>query len=649
MGVVECEQREVDQDDVILIQEEEGKEELKKKTLSTTFTKLPLILFGAGTLIFITTVIIWTTAYIEHDCPLFLVLVSLLMIFHGLIGLCKTSENYNLDVMINEKQFSCILPLRHVLGASVNTVIGIAGVTSIPILHWHWRQYSTWEILGLILSSLLLLWVMNSLLMIYLKKIGDMQFQNSKSPEGEALQKSLKVLQKSVNYLETSVGEYLGNMVQLFNSILPMPDISSVTNANVGQVLKQQRRITHKPVHILLLLLAMIVCVLMFSSQLWFVSTSCNTFNDCEVDDYFARKWAPFAMMWRVEDRILIILISTPVTFLLSTILIILMKKTNVLRMLLFIIISLVLGSFFMVFSFSTVQIIILMGKIPFLPKILTLASLLPVPVLAVVFLALAYTNILQLKEENNKENLSNSKNYLVPVCIFLSFAICFISLTTMTVSNLTITSTMQKNWNSTQNHSYDKECREREEYHNNYGYYRTTTTTTVAPTEKPVKCYGKTLDYQVQERMTFFSISQMTVSQSLFFFSLIVILSGRRLTKISLFIPGLFLFASAISTCIAIFTGLDPNLDDYEISSLFFIMNCLAIFGAFVIGFLCFVTGSSALISFLELVLRLILSSIVFIFIILFSIIQCFLKLASRLGSMKMTPTKPNEEPEVI
>merc|ERR1719233_813339 len=180
-----------------------------------------------------------------------------------------------------------------------------------------------------------------------------------------------------------------------------------------------------------------------------------------------------------------------------------------------------------------------------------------------------------------------------------------------MTVSNLTITSTMQKNWNSTQDHSYDNECNEwkEKEYYHNYDDYRTTTTTTIAPTEKPVKCYGKTLDYQVQERMTFFSISQMTVSQSLFFFSLIVILSGRRLTKKSLFIPGLLLFASAISTCIAIFNGLDPNLDDYEISSLFFLMNCLATFGAFVMGFLSFVIGSSAFIPFLELVFRLILS----------------------------------------
>merc|ERR1711970_1340978 len=104
--------------------------------------------------------------------------------------------------------------------------------------------------------------------------------------------------------------------------------------------------------------------------------------------------------MTRIEDRILIILISTPVTFLLSTILILLIRKPNVLRMLLFIIISLVLGLFFLVFSFSTVQYIIHMGKLSPLPKILTLASLLPVPLLAAVFLALTYTNIMQLKEE---------------------------------------------------------------------------------------------------------------------------------------------------------------------------------------------------------------------------------------------------------
>merc|ERR1711942_295482 len=615
---------EVDQGDVILIQEEGGNKELIKKTLVSSSTKLPWVLLIGGFLIFTITVIIWTTTwfiYEEPSGPLFWVLVSLLMIFHGLIGVKKPPEGYSLDLVINEKKFLWKIPLRHVLGATVNTIVGIAGVISITTIHYQW-WYSTWEILGLILCSLLLLWVMMSSFMIYSKQRSHMQLQNSKSPEEEALQ-------KSVEYLETSCGEYLGHLVHLFNSLLPLPTIQSVMNANLGEALKQHRKISHKPVHIVLLLLAMIICVLMFSAQLWFVSTSCNLFYDCEVDGYFARTWARYLAYWaRIDDRILIILISTPITFLLSTMLILLMKKTNVIRLLLIIIISSVLGLFFLVFSFSSVQYIILMGKMPLLPRVLTLASLLPVPPLAVIFLALAYANIMNLKQEKEKENSSNLRICLSSVSIFLPIFLVFLSLTTMTMSNLTITSRMQENWNSTQDHSYDRECREEEQYYDNYGYYRTTTTTTVAPTEKPEKCYGKTLDQQVQDRMTFFSISQLTISETLLFLSLLVILTGRRLTKEFLFIPGALLFASATSTCISYFTGLDLDFDGYGNNNLFIIMNCLTTFGAFVIGFSCFVIGSSAFISFLELVFRLIFSSIVFSFIILFSVVQSFLLL---------------------
>merc|ERR1712002_721999 len=346
---------EVDQDDVILIQEEGGNKELIKKTLVSSATKLPWMLLTGGFLIF--TITVWTTTrfiYEEPSGPLLWVLVSLLMIFHGLIGVKKPPESYSLDLVINEKKFSWKIPLRHVLGATVNAIIGIAGVISITIIHYQW-WYSTWEILGLILCSLLLLWVMISSFMIYSKQRSHMQLQNSKSPEAEALQKSVKMLQKSVEYLETSCGEYIGHLVQLFNSLLPLPTIQSLMNANLGEALKQQRKIIHKPVHIFLLLLAMIICVLMFSAQLWFVSTSCNLFYDCEVDGYFARTWTTYWAYWaRIDDRILIILISTPVTFLLSTMLILLMKKTNVLRLLLIIIISSVLGLFVLVLSFSS-------------------------------------------------------------------------------------------------------------------------------------------------------------------------------------------------------------------------------------------------------------------------------------------------------
>jgi len=146
MGVVECEQQEGVQEDVILIEEEEGNNELKKKTLFCTFTELSWILLYAGVFTFLSTVITWIVhglmdlerdhgsclnCGVMHDIFLFWVLVSLLMIFHGLIGVNKPPESYNLEAIINEKQFSCKLPLRHVLGVTVNTVIGIAGAISI--------------------------------------------------------------------------------------------------------------------------------------------------------------------------------------------------------------------------------------------------------------------------------------------------------------------------------------------------------------------------------------------------------------------------------------------------------------------------------------------------------------------------------------
>ena len=53
------------------------------------------------------------------------------MIFHGLIGVNKPPESYSLDLVINEKKFLWNIPLRHVLGATVNAIIGIAGVISI--------------------------------------------------------------------------------------------------------------------------------------------------------------------------------------------------------------------------------------------------------------------------------------------------------------------------------------------------------------------------------------------------------------------------------------------------------------------------------------------------------------------------------------
>merc|ERR1712142_308220 len=111
-----------------------------------------------------------------------------------------------------------------------------------------------------------------------------------------------------------------------------------------------------------------------------------------------------------------------------------------------------------------------------------------------------------------------------------------------------------QEHWNSTRNHEYDEECRDKE-YSDRYNdYYHTTTTITVAPVEKPEKCYGKTLDYEVLQMMSIFSICQEFVTESVMFLGLFVFLTGKRITKKSLFFHGILLFASTVSTCIAFF-----------------------------------------------------------------------------------------------
>ena len=198
------------------------------------------------------------------------------------------------------------------------------------------------------------------------------------------------------------------------------------------------------------------------------------------------------------------------------------------------------------------------------LTELLLLVSLLPIPVLSSLFLALAYGNIVQLKEEKEAASYNKTKICLLSISFILAGVFLFVSLATMTSSNLVIKSSMQRHWNSTNSHSWEDECRENNRdnnryNHNDYGYQRQDyeLTTTTAPKAKPEKCYGKQLDHEVQDVFVFFSISQLCLTQVVLFLSLFVFLTGRRITKKSLFFPGILLFAAAISTIIAFSSGI--------------------------------------------------------------------------------------------
>ena len=197
-----------------------------------------------------------------------------------------------------------------------------------------------------------------------------------------------------------TAAELLTTQLEIFSKLLPLPSVESLTN--LDQVMKEPRKITNKPTHVLCIILAMIVCVVMFTAQLWDVATMvCTSEQGCyfsfdDPDNSFARNWV-FGS--QVSDRKLAILISTPIAFLFCTMLLLLMKGCTVLRFVDFIIktglnpfsfrmllsgiVCLGIGIFFLGFSLYSVQYIIMMGvQFSNLTELLFLVSLLPIPIL---------------------------------------------------------------------------------------------------------------------------------------------------------------------------------------------------------------------------------------------------------------------------
>ena len=290
-------------------------------------------------------------------------------------------------------------------------------------------------------------------------------------------------------------------------------------------------------------------------------------------------------------------------------------------------ILSLGVGIFFFLFSIDAVRILLMLGaNMSELSFILKLVSLMPVSFLATLFFALSYSNIIQTNEE--KETSSNFKTCSLIITI-LAILFFFLSMVTMVSSNFTAMSTVQEHWNTSRSFAYDKECRDESRY-NNYGYNRHyDTTNTTAPPTKPEKCYLKELDRKTTTDFDFFSVSQLLLTESILFLAISILTTGRRLTRKAIFVPGLFIFAAAVATIIAFFSGIfhyDLQTNGFP----FLILNSVNTISALIVGLFCVVAGGSAFISFIEFISRIILSIVVFAFIISLTFIEILLKLAS-------------------
>eukprot|EP00092_Neocalanus_flemingeri_P012465 GFUD01013438.1.p1 GENE.GFUD01013438.1~~GFUD01013438.1.p1 ORF type:complete len:659 (-),score=100.90 GFUD01013438.1:189-2096(-) len=632
MGVVVGVSSEGGKEDAILIPDREFDQDIVKKNELLVFTGFSLMVIGA--FIFgITFLIPWH----ETAAPFLCIIIGIFVIFHGLIVYFQPPKIYSLEVVINGKQSSSILPLRQILVCMTNISCGITGIITMCTI----GPYYFWpagNIIGLVLSILLLLVTCISALAFY--------FKTSKLINSHILNYS------GTNIKETAAitRELIFKQVEIFSNLLPLPSVQSLSN--LDKVLKQPRLLTNKPVHVMSILLAMVACIAMFSAQLWDIAISeCAeeqtcTFNQ-DPDDTFARPVLHGIVGYRVSDRKIIILVSTPIAFLLCTTLLLLMRGTTILKMVLSGLTSLGIGIFFFLYSLDTVQYIILLGtKLSNLSFILKLVSMMPIPLLAALFVALAYSNIIQSMEEKKDDKSSKVKIGLLSISIILSIIFFFLSLATMTTSNLVIMSTVQDHWNTTKEHTWDDECRDNNHVrYNDYGY-RYDTTTTSAPESKPDKCYGKSLDWLVQDNFTFFSICQLLMTESFLLLSAFVCMNGRSITKKTLFLPGLLLFAAAISSIISFFSGIvqyDLQTNRFP----FFIMNSINTLSALVIGFIFVITGGSVFISFIIIVFRIILSILVFSLILIMTAVDLLLKLPT-LTCKTPKPSNVVEQPDV-
>eukprot|EP00092_Neocalanus_flemingeri_P098957 GFUD01126226.1.p1 GENE.GFUD01126226.1~~GFUD01126226.1.p1 ORF type:complete len:631 (+),score=111.44 GFUD01126226.1:55-1947(+) len=615
MGVVVGDRSEGDKDDAILIPDQEVDLENMKGKKFPVFYGICFMIMGA-ILFSITSFFVLVSGYIGA-CPVLWNIIGIFVFSHGLIVYFQPPKIYSLEVVTNGKQFISTLPIRHILVCMTNTICGITGIITMCTLRSRYNlELGTWNIIGLVLSILLLL---VTLISVNIKIIKSQYFNYL-----------------GTNFIPTEPKKedfiwIFRKYIELFKKLLPVLPLPSVQSLNnLDHVLKQPRLLTNMPVHVLSIILAMVVCIAMFVSQLWDITIAkCNEGRTCyfhqDPEGTFARSWLMYGVLgYNVLDRKIIILVSTSITFLLCTTLLLLLRKTTVLRMILSGFISLGMGIFFFLFSIDASQYIILLGtKMSTLSFLLKLVSLMPIPLLAALFMSLAYSNSIQMMEENEDKRSSKSKGGLLSISIILAIVFFLLSLASMVTTNLSMIDTLQGHWGDKCNENEYPDCH-------------------------------RELDYQVQNDFTLFSISQVLLTESILLLSVFITMTGRRITEQSLFFPGLLLFAAASSTITAYFC----NINNYVFEAfpylktngmIFLILPSVNTISSLILGFFCVVTGGSVFISFITIIVRVILSIFVMAVLAILTVIDALLNLASQSSkNLKESKVEVVEKPEV-
>merc|ERR1712215_103217 len=195
--------------------------------------------------------------------------------------------------------------------------------------------------------------------------------------------------------------------------------------------------------------------------------------------------------------------------------------------------------------------------------------------------------------EEKGTEPWNKKQISLLGISGALLIIYAGLSMTAMVNSSITVMEKTQSKWNSTRNYEYDYDC---DENYNNYRDYSEYIERSSSPKSKPEKCFLRSLSYNVKDEVVFFSVSQMCVTEAVLFLTLFFFLVGKRITRKTLLLPGLFLFAAGISNIISYCLGHSLQ-QDYSL--FFLILNGVPTISATGIGFALIIAGISFATSF--------------------------------------------------
>lgn len=581
--------------------------------------------------------------------PVFL--IRYLFLAHGILLHNLPEQKCNVSVAVNGQQFNQV-QLRKIALYCGNICAGVTGIIlTVSINRGYYVGESFCYILGIILSIMIIITTVQAIFDIKYKTQTKMELENF----SDLVENSIRASWKHCHGFIDAVGR-----------LLPMVNDDS-----------KQLSFSNKELHIICIAIGMLISTAMFSAQIWILDTNSNK----DVENFFAKGFVNglFGTFYR-SDRVMVITISSVIAFLVSITMICLIARTTHTRLLFLSFLGLGIGTFFIIFSSYTVQYIILMGiGLPgyFEVKLVYLSIFICVPILGSLFLAISYSSITQIFGHQTYVKSSSPKTWLTYTVTLLAILLIFLSAATMFSTNWTTMMVVQEKWNSTDLQRMSRDCvdeqsnyygyRNSDGYKNNqrmadeynYDYELPTTTTTTSTTTSttqrilPEKCFGKELAFQVQYWASLFSISHLSHIESLLFFSFFILLTGKKVIRGSLFLPGLLLFGTSILTVtFGIFTATfgrneisstTPTIID--IQNKVFILNCISIGTAFITGVVCLFVGNEFLINLLSFVYKFILILIVLLINILYTLYGCVIKAAGNVNHMAM---KKKQEPKI-